>query len=140
MQRNYTVESATRTLPYVIAIVTEIRDRYADDHHSLKGLQALKGPKGAEHKRLKDKIRENAARLKKCQEELLQIGLELKDQERGLVDFPAEFEGRPIHLCWAIGEATVSHWHEVTEGFGGRHVVPDGVPGWPQATAAASRG
>jgi hypothetical protein len=44
----------------------------------------------------------------------------LRDPETGLVDFPGERDGRPIFLCWRLGEERVEHWHEVDSGFLGR--------------------
>ena len=48
-------------------------------------------------------------------------GIELRDIERGLIDFPAAAFGRPFHLCWeeADGEV-VSYAHGLGEGFGTR--------------------
>ena len=47
-------------------------------------------------------------------------GIQLKDLERGLVDFPSVREGRPILLCWLLGEPSVDFWHDLTTGFAGR--------------------
>lgn len=47
-------------------------------------------------------------------------GIVLRDAESGLVDFPAEREGRVVYLCWRLGEEAVAHWHEVDGGFVGR--------------------
>jgi hypothetical protein len=44
----------------------------------------------------------------------------LRDPETGLIDFPGEREGRPVFLCWRLGEDRVEHWHEVESGFLGR--------------------
>lgn len=41
----------------------------------------------------------------------------LRDPETGLVDFPAERDGRRVWLCWRLGEETVAHWHELEAGF-----------------------
>jgi hypothetical protein len=64
-----------------------------------------------------------AARLGGLIEELGQVGCELKDLEKGLVDFPGMHEGRPIELCWMLGEPTIDWWHEPTAGFAGRQPV-----------------
>ena len=47
-------------------------------------------------------------------------GILLKDPETGLVDFPADREGRTVYLCWRLGEDRVSWYHEVSSGFAGR--------------------
>jgi hypothetical protein len=48
-------------------------------------------------------------------------GVLVKDVNAGLLDFPSEREGRVVFLCWRVGESGVSHWHELDEGFSGRH-------------------
>ena len=87
-------------------------------------------------KQLKDQIRHDAQRVRECQEELAQVGAILKDYDQGLVDFPAEHEGRPILLCWEHGEESVAFWHCEAEGFYGRQPVPKGQPEWPRVTVA----
>lgn len=47
-------------------------------------------------------------------------GVLVKDIEQGLVDFPAERDGREVYLCWRAGEAEVAFWHETSTGFSGR--------------------
>src|SRR5205823_5088226 len=52
--------------------------------------------------------------------ELAELGILLRDPETGLVDFPAEREGRRVFLCWRLGEAEVGFYHEETTGYSGR--------------------
>ncbi|HTV47987.1 MAG TPA: DUF2203 domain-containing protein [Phycisphaerae bacterium] len=66
--------------------------------------------------------------MAKLVEELADIGVELKDPGRGLVDFPAKFDGRDIELCWQIGEPTIGYWHEINAGFAGRRNVAELEP------------
>jgi hypothetical protein len=47
-------------------------------------------------------------------------GVVIKDLGMGLIDFPAELQGRQVFLCWRPGEAEVGFWHEVDGGFAGR--------------------
>jgi hypothetical protein len=51
---------------------------------------------------------------------LAERGILLRDPETGLVDFPAERDGRRVYLCWKLGEDRVAWFHEATGGFGGR--------------------
>lgn len=48
------------------------------------------------------------------------LGIEIKDINTGLIDFPSEREGRVVYLCWRLGETHVTHWHELDVGFAGR--------------------
>lgn len=53
--------------------------------------------------------------------ELEGLGVQLKDFDRGLVDFPALRDGRVVLLCWQIGEGDeLEFWHDVEAGFAGR--------------------
>jgi hypothetical protein len=51
--------------------------------------------------------------------------IQLREIGTGLVDFPALVAGRPVWLCWRLGEDKVEWWHEVTEGFDSRHRIED---------------
>jgi hypothetical protein len=53
-------------------------------------------------------------------EHLVDAGILLRDPEKGLVDFPAEREGRRVFLCWQLGEDDVRFFHEESSGFSGR--------------------
>ncbi|HZN05692.1 MAG TPA: DUF2203 domain-containing protein [Pyrinomonadaceae bacterium] len=53
--------------------------------------------------------------------ELEGLGVQLKDFERGLVDFPSLRDGRVVLLCWQMGEGDeLEWWHDVDAGFAGR--------------------
>jgi hypothetical protein len=53
--------------------------------------------------------------------ELEALGVQLKDFERGLVDFPSLRDGRVVLLCWQFGEGDeLEWWHDVEAGFAGR--------------------
>jgi hypothetical protein len=47
-------------------------------------------------------------------------GVTLRDIGTGLVDFPALANGRPIWLCWKLGEDDIAYWHELDAGIAGR--------------------
>jgi hypothetical protein len=53
--------------------------------------------------------------------ELEALGVQLKDFERGLVDFPSLRDGQVVLLCWQMGEGDqLEWWHDIDAGFGGR--------------------
>ena len=53
--------------------------------------------------------------------ELHEMGVQLKDYSRGLIDFPSMREGRIVLLCWQLGEdERIEWWHEIEAGFAGR--------------------
>ncbi|MEK7276536.1 MAG: DUF2203 domain-containing protein [Chloroflexota bacterium] len=49
-----------------------------------------------------------------------ELGIEIKDINIGLVDFPAERDGREVYICWRVDEPRVTHWHDLDSGFSGR--------------------
>ena len=53
--------------------------------------------------------------------EIHESGVQLKDYDRGLIDFPAMRDGRIVLLCWQLGEGDeIEWWHETDAGFAGR--------------------
>jgi hypothetical protein len=58
-----------------------------------------------------------------CVERLEELGVLLKDLDAGLLDFPSERGGRPVLLCWHVGEDSVEYWHGPDDGFAGRKPI-----------------
>jgi hypothetical protein len=53
-------------------------------------------------------------------QQIRELGVVLKDVDRGLCDFPYMKQGRVVYLCWQLGEETIGYWHDVEAGFAGR--------------------
>lgn len=53
-------------------------------------------------------------------QEILELGVEIKDFDRGLCDFPHWRDGKVVLLCWLKGEDTIEWWHDTETGFAGR--------------------
>lgn len=47
-------------------------------------------------------------------------GVQVKDMDRGLIDFPAKVDGQDALLCWHVGEGPIAFWHSPQDGFAGR--------------------
>ncbi len=58
-----------------------------------------------------------------CVDRLDELGVQVKDLDTGLLDFPALREGEEVELCWQVGEDAVAHWHGIGEGFAGRKPI-----------------
>ena len=56
---------------------------------------------------------------------LVEEDVTLREIETGLIDFAALVNGRPVWLCWRLGEDRIAWWHELTEGFSGRRRLED---------------
>jgi hypothetical protein len=66
-------------------------------------------------------------RVKDAVAEIDAIGVQVKDLDIGLLDFPCEVEGRTLLLCWKLGEKEITHWHGVSEGFAGRKPIDERI-------------
>lgn len=62
-------------------------------------------------------------RVKDALAEIDSIGVQVKDLDIGLLDFPCVVEGQVVLLCWKLGEKAIAHWHGVQEGFAGRKPI-----------------
>ncbi len=65
----------------------------------------------------------SAASLRGSIEQVQAIGCVVKDLDVGLIDFPTEFRGEEVYLCWKLGEPKIGFWHGVEEGFRGRKAI-----------------
>jgi len=59
--------------------------------------------------------------------EIDSIGVQVKDLDMGLLDFPCEVEGQTILLCWKLGEKAITHWHGTNEGFASRKPIDERI-------------
>jgi hypothetical protein len=75
---------------------------------------------------LQEAVSRGAAEVASAVRELQDLGVQVKDIDRGLVDFPARHpeSGDPVLLCWELGEPEVEHWHDLEAGFAGRKRLP----------------
>ena len=68
------------------------------------------------------------AHLKRVQESIAEIGaigVQVKDLESGLLDFPCRVDDQVVLLCWRMGEPGIEHWHTMEDGFKGRQPVDE---------------
>jgi hypothetical protein len=78
-----------------------------------------------EPRELQEEFHREAKAVGKAVERLERLGVDVKDADRGLVDFPALREnGEEVLLCWELGEDEVAYWHGLEEGFAGRKPLP----------------
>lgn len=121
--RIWTPCEATRSLPLVSRIAQDILETGRDLHEIKSG-----GVK-SEHDRLR------AEQLSQDFEayvgELERLGCQYKGwgSDVALIDFPGEIEGRPVLLCWQLGESKVEWYHDAEAGFAGRKPIPQELLG-----------
>ena len=63
--------------------------------------------------------------LREAARELRGFGCELKDPDKGLIDFPSLRDGQEIYLCWYLGEERIAFWHYLHTGFAGRQPLDE---------------
>ncbi len=66
-------------------------------------------------------------RVKDTLAEIDATGVQVKDLDIGLLDFPCQVEGATVLLCWKLGEKGITHWHDTTEGFAGRKPIDERI-------------
>jgi len=66
-------------------------------------------------------------RVKDAVAEIHAAGVQVKDLDMGLLDFPCVVSGEVVLLCWKLGENKITHWHSTTEGFAGRKLIDERI-------------
>lgn len=126
--RLYTLAEADGLLPEVVPVLETLRDAYVE----LRAIQSSvasqsRGASGDGHLLAnpwetggEDRMKELDRQLQRAATRLDRWGIEVKDPERGLVDFFHQREGRVVYLCFLLGEPAIAFWHELNAGFAGR--------------------
>jgi hypothetical protein len=70
-------------------------------------------------------VESHTQRMRETVAEIDSIGVQVKDLEAGLLDFPFRLEDEIVLLCWRMGETAIEHWHTVDAGFQGRQPVDE---------------
>lgn len=65
------------------------------------------------------------ARISDALDRVSDMGVMVKDVDKGLCDFLYDRDGNLIFLCWQLGEDSISWWHNMDEGFGGRRAISE---------------
>ena len=127
MPHSFTPDEAAALLPRLREILSELQEKNARMdglREELAEMTRTASGNGhlleAEVDRKRREALTLANRLNELLAEINGLGCELKGLEEGLIDFPAERDGRTVSLCWKLGEERVSYWHELDAGFAGR--------------------
>ena len=121
----YSLETANHLLPWLEQQFKNLRMVNGDLANHKKTLADLLRNRGNNGHSSSEEVilrtREVVDRLNANMQEVLKgiddLGILVRNIEMGLVDFPAERDGRLIYLCWISGESTVAFWHETNVGF-----------------------
>jgi len=132
MTRHFTLEQAHRLLPDIEGMLRDAMARHAEwqdaetklrkmqQEVEMSGGRRVDGGRAAELKRKHD---ENSHSFGEALAAIHELGVQVKDLEMGLVDFPSRYHGEEVLLCWRLGEPRIEFWHGPSEGFRGRKPI-----------------
>ena len=136
MSRTFTLDEAQDLLPVLESLLrvaidgkkvieaTEAEFQELAHRIFINGGMSLNVPQIAFKKAEREKA---VQRIKDAMAEIDAMGVQVKDLDVGLLDFPCELDGQIILLCWKLGEKAITHWHGVSEGFAGRKPVDERI-------------
>ncbi len=130
--RHFTPEEANAALAGVRPLVERMVEHRRAHVEALERQEELEGRiRGngggippAELADTASEVERNARELARAVDDIVELGVEVKDLDEGLVDFPALHRGETVLLCWQLGEDEVRYWHSVEDGFAGRRPLP----------------
>jgi hypothetical protein len=124
-RRYFSAAQAQRALVLVRRIAADIVGLYSHLLDLQEAFDATEsaGRAGRERERARLEIVGTAQKLHSCLLELDDVGVELKDWEAGVVDFPCIAGGQEVRLCWQCGDERISHWHEIHACPAGRKLI-----------------
>lgn len=120
-QKHFTLEEARALLPELRRIFKDVHRRrdvvQKTDAELGKKLKQTGADVGGEKVSglLMDMLQLNE-QLHRVQE----MGVQVKDFDRGLLDFPHIRDGREVFLCWELDEDDIEFWHDIDAGYPGR--------------------
>lgn len=123
--RTYTLEEANALIPQVRAVLLQlaVEQRKMDAAHAAMHAQ-LSGNGDPGSSAAADRLEREAANIGEGMRTLVDLleglGVQLRDPEMGLVDFPGERDGEPVWLCWRLADPAVAFWHGTDEGYASR--------------------
>jgi hypothetical protein len=119
-KKHYTRDEARKLLPQVIAWLAELqsaRDVLTHLDEQVGKLVGMGEDVGGEtvnrYIRTLGKVKDILQRFRTRE-------IQIKDLDRGLIDFPAYVGGKEVFLCWERGEEDIEFWHDLTTGYSGR--------------------
>jgi hypothetical protein len=132
--RTFTLDEAQSLLPVLEALLKRAIDGKQAAEEVEVGLSALAHRiylSGGLHVDVtkvagqRAQVESHMQRVRETLAEIDSIGVQVKDLESGLLDFPCRLDDDVVLLCWRIGETSIEHWHTVEAGFNGRQPVDE---------------
>ncbi len=113
MYRLFTLEQATGLLPVVDTSLGEMQEAVRDMLSLRQSLVSL-DPDSSEARNVSQEIDFLVSVIRERKADLDRLGVQLKDVESGLVDFPSKFGAEMILLTWERGQDSITHFRRLT--------------------------
>lgn len=132
--KTFSLEEAQTLIPVLESLMKNARESKTTAEDIAGELQALSQRiflNGGTLVRIAEVARQRARHDKAIQQvkdtlaEIDSIGVQVKDLDSGLLDFPCQLGEDVVLLCWKLGEPEIQHWHTIDAGFAGRQAVDD---------------
>jgi hypothetical protein len=124
-RRRYTIDEANALVPEVRAVLLQLAVEqrrldaaHADMHRRLDSNGDPEAAAGAT--RSEAEVAGIGEGMRNLITHLEELGVQLRDTDMGLVDFPGERDGQPVWLCWRLADVAVAYWHGTDEGYATR--------------------
>lgn len=125
-ERIFTVDEANSLIPKLRSLLEEVGDVWGRVKALNPEIQKARdsapfdgySPYGVEYVEL-------VGQLMFLIHQIREMGVVLKDVDKGLCDFPCMRRGRIVFLCWHLGEDAIRYWHDVEAGFAGREPLDE---------------
>lgn len=122
--RIFTVDEANELLPEIIPKLKMIRSHYSvigSFRQSVKAAAVAAAEHGGGGMKSGSIYVKTLSEIGRLTTEITDLGVQLKDYSRGLIDFPTMRGGHLVLLCWQLGEPEqINWWHKTDAGFAGR--------------------
>ncbi len=119
-KQHYTRDEARALLPQIrqwLKQLSALRQKLNDGDQRLARLMAGGNDVGGETVNRWVRV---AADVKATLAEFQRREIQIKDLDRGLIDFPAILDGKEVFLCWEQDEEDIEFWHDLHSGYAGR--------------------
>jgi len=124
MPRYFTLEEANSALETIRPMMEEIQKiRQTILATQPETWSAIERSAGNGGNPAMSKLVKSFDRLDDLLHHIQRTGVQVKDINTGLLDFPALHDGHEVYLCWQIGERRIGYWHEIDAGFAGRQPI-----------------
>jgi len=119
-KKHYTRDEARALLPQVRQWLERLNDLRTELQEQDERITALMTPGVDLGGSLVNRWVRTLAEIKEILFEFYQRAIQVKDLDRGLIDFPAYIGEREVFLCWEMGEQDIEFWHDLDSGYAGR--------------------